>query len=169
LAHIRYIFFIFFLFFAACDKSEQNPAPKITHYTLKGAGGQTRTITVSPKNISIQGSDKKVTLMLFFSSTCPACQAELEELKKLYKKYGDRIDIIALQLGGEPVEMPFFVSHDIRKNHEIAKRAYPILQAPASMPIPLLVVLKDNKYLIHYIGAAPLEMLQIDIKKALGE
>ena len=169
------------LLFVGCEKEQEPsassqtartqkprpPAPK--RYLLTADHNQTRSIVITPHSATIEGSEKDVVLLLFFSSDCPACKAELEELRELYKKYGDRIDIIALQLGGEPVEAPFFVSRDMRKNYEIAKKVYPLLRAPASMPIPLLVVLKDNEYVIHYVGAAPLEMLKIDIEKALGE
>ena len=35
-------------------------------------------------------------------------------------------------------------------------------------PIPLMVMYKDGKYVTHYVGAIPEEMIESDINQALG-
>ncbi len=66
-------------------------------------------------------------------------------------------------------DIPFLILNDYAMNEKFAKKVYDMVHAPASMPIPMSLLLKNGKYVIHYIGTAPSEMMEIDIQKALGE
>ena len=170
------LFLFILIFLTACEKTKtyKNQAveqiakktekPKRTHFLLSDKN-RTIELDFSGQNLSLKGT-KDLVLVLFFTSWCPSCQAEMVEMEKLVKKYPD-LDIIGLQLDSEKkVEKGFFISHDIQTNEAIAKKIYSLIHAPASMPIPVTVLLKRNEYVIHYIGAVPVEMLEIDIKKA---
>ena len=172
------LFFIL-IFFTACEK-EQRPTSttKSSNQTTQKESpvrtyeltDQNRTIKITFGNntFKIDGT-KRVVLLLFFTSWCPGCKAEMEELQKLYDKYGQKIDIVALQLDQNTSSTPFFISHNIKINNQIADRVYPLLHLPASKPIPVMILLQDGRYVIHYVGATPIEMVEMDIKKALGE
>ena len=173
------VFFFILIFFTACEKKEQpttttkssnQTTQKESLHTTYELREQNRTIKImfSNNTFKIEGT-KKVALLLFFTSWCPGCKAEMEELQKLHNKYGQKIDIIALQLDQNKSSAPFFISHNININNKIADRVYPLLHLPASKPIPVMILLQDGRYVIHYVGATPIEMVEMDIKKALGE
>jgi len=44
--------------------------------------------------------DQKVVLIDFMSTTCPSCEEEMPELVKIYNKYGDRIEMISIDIAG---------------------------------------------------------------------
>ena len=145
----------------------QKEIPAKKRYLLQDQN-RTVEVTIDKDSIEINGT-KKTVLVIFFTSWCPSCKAELQELRTIYPKYKEKLDIIGLQLDDKPVEAPFFISRNINANEAIAKAVYAKLHAPASMPIPLSLLLHNNEYVIHYVGAVPLEMIEIDIKKVLGE
>ena len=173
------LFLFILIFLTACEKTQKDekmkrPSEKIEKQKMKKPRSEhfllndkNRTIELdfSDQNLSIKGT-KDLTLLLFFTSWCPSCKAEIEEMEKLAKKHPD-IDIVGFQLDNEKkVKTNFFVSYDTKKNKAIAKKVYSIIHAPASMPIPVSLLLKKGEYVIHYIGAVPIEMLEIDIEKA---
>ncbi|MRJ02155.1 MAG: TlpA family protein disulfide reductase [Epsilonproteobacteria bacterium] len=179
------IFIFILIFFTACEQrnasaqssfsnrssqGESSSSPSPTIFRLEEAN-QTRTVKCSPPDrVEIDGSTKELTLIMLFTSWCPSCKAEIPELEKLQKEFGEKLEIIGIQLDDEKrVETSFFISHNYQTNREIARCIYQMVHAPASQPIPLLLLLKGGKYVIHYIGALPIEMLEIDIKRALGE
>jgi len=170
------LFLFILIFFTACEKTQKHEnraveqptkkteKPERTHFLLSDKN-RTIELDLSGQNLSLKGT-KDLVLVLFFTSWCPSCQAEMVEMEKLVKTYPD-LDIVGLQLDSEKrVEKSFFISHNIKTNEAIAKKVYSLIHAPASMPIPVTVLLKRNEYVIHYIGAVPIEMLEIDIKKA---
>jgi len=174
------------LIITGCQKKEQKseaakqtvkaPAakPQKSHFALHDLN-HTITIDVVDKNISIPGS-KRVVALLFFTSWCPSCKAQIPELQDIAKKYKN-FQIVGILLN-QPKNMArfkkdehidFFVSTDIAQNHDLANIIYPLVQAPASMPVPLTLIVVDGKYYTHYLGAAPYEIIESDIKRVEGE
>ena len=168
------LLFIILIFFTACEKKQQQtthtPTTQVQKKIAYDLMDQNKTIKVTFGDSSFQVDGvKRVSLLLFFASWCPGCRAEMEELDKLHKRYGQKIDIIALQLDDNKTQAPYFISHNIKINNQIADRVYTLLHLPASKPIPVMVLLKDGRYVIHYVGATPIEMVEMDLKKVLGE
>ena len=186
----KIIFVIFIIFwFLGCSKEQKKEnitsknftKEKIEHnkYKLKDIDGKTLTLTITKNKISIKNIKGKIILLDFFATWCPPCKAEIPHLVNLQKKYKDKLFIIGILLEKnknlnelkkfkENFEINYFISNT-NFNFEIAKKIYAFLQAPKNMPIPLMVMYKDGKYVIHYIGAVPEEMIESDIKKSLGE
>lgn len=57
-------------------------------FTLKGLDGNTYTLSEVNKPVVVN----------FWASWCPPCKAEAPELVKLYDKYGDRVEIFAVNM-----------------------------------------------------------------------
>ncbi len=57
-------------------------------FTLKGLDGQTYTLSKVNKPVVVN----------FWASWCPPCKAEAPELVKLYDKYGDHVEIYAVNM-----------------------------------------------------------------------
>lgn len=167
----------------AAKKSEIKQEQKIVkkeiqnRYVLKDADG--KEIEVELKDNRLITKDNKVILLDFFATWCPPCRAEIPHLVNLQEKYKDKIKIIGILLNRDrnPNEIKDFIEkHKINyfvsisnDNFDLAKKMYSLAQAPSDMPIPFMVMFKDSKYFIHYIGAVPEEMIESDIKQAIGE
>ena len=167
----------------AAKKSEIKQEQKIVkkeiqnRYVLKDADG--KEIEVELKDNRLITKDNKVILLDFFATWCPPCRAEIPHLVNLQEKYKDKIKIIGILLNRdrnpneikdfiEKYKINYFVSIS-NDNFDLAKKMYSLAQAPSDMPIPFMVMFKDSKYFIHYIGAVPEEMIESDIKQAIGE
>ncbi|BAF70165.1 TlpA family protein disulfide reductase [Nitratiruptor sp. SB155-2] len=155
------------------EKAVKKETPPV--YTFHDTNDKTRVVKIVDDKFIIPNG-KNIEIFIFFATWCPSCKAEIPELNELYKTFKTRIDIVALPLDGKNLDtfiqtynMKYFVSRTIDKNLQFAKKVYAMLQAGANMPIPLTLVLQNGKYYIHYIGAVPYEVLNSDIKKALGE
>jgi len=58
------------------------------------------TTTLSGKQISLeQFKGKKAVWLVFWATWCPYCHKEIPALKELHKKYGDKVEIIAVNIG----------------------------------------------------------------------
>ena len=129
------------------------------------------------KNSIALAPSKKINILFFFTTWCPSCKAQISQLNEIAKKYPKDVQIIGILLDRpkhlqeflQKEHTNFFVSINYGENITFADRIYQFVHAPASKPIPMTLILKDNKYFIHYIGAAPYEIVETDIKKALGE
>ncbi|BCD68256.1 TlpA disulfide reductase family protein [Nitratiruptor sp. YY09-18] len=160
----------------AKQESVQKPKPKPLRstFTLRDTNS---TIALKIKNNAIKiPNSKKVVALLFFTTWCPSCKAEIPELEAAAKKFKN-MQIIGILLDHtndidkfkKDEKIDFFVSTNIKENQELAKRLYPMVQAPATMPIPLTIIFVDGKYFVHYLGAAPYEMIVADMQRVEGE
>ncbi len=182
------VFMIILSLFSGCEKAKERPnqtdqaakyqssASQPLLFTFRDSNGS--IVQIKTDDDTLQISDHpKVAILLFLTSWCPSCKAQIPELQELKKQFGQNVKIYGFLLD-RPKEprafksqegIDFFLSTSYKENERFAKLAYERVHAPANMPIPLMIVLKDDKYFIHYIGATPLEILRIDTEKALGE
>lgn len=63
-------------------------APKPPDFALEGLDGKVYTLG------ELKG--KKAVVLNFWASWCPPCQIEAPELVRLYEKYGDKVEIYAI-------------------------------------------------------------------------
>jgi len=123
-----------------------------------------------------KGQEGKVIIFDFFTTWCPSCKRIAPVLTHLQEKYKNKVQVIGVLLEDnvkKEIIDTFKKEHNAqyptsisRSNRRFAKSIYALIQGPSSMPIPLLVLFKDGKYLNHHIGSIPQEMLEGDIKKA---
>jgi len=56
--------------------------------------------TLSGKTVSLeQFRGKKAVWLTFWATWCPYCKKEIPALKELHKKYGDKVEILAINIG----------------------------------------------------------------------
>ncbi|SMC09834.1 TlpA family protein disulfide reductase [Nitratiruptor tergarcus] len=182
------ILFLIITLFAGCQKKEHTedktevshkaqtaqhlPQKKAKRFILRDLNGTTFTIEQSQEKFLFQPS-KKLTLLFFFTSWCPSCKAQLIELKEIQKKFPG-LAIIGILLNQPPdakefvrkFSIDFFVSTSYKTNNEVASHIYKYVKAPGNIPVPMMVLLKDGKYFVHYFGAVPYEIIASDIKRA---
>jgi len=153
--------------------------PGELNFILKDINGTTISLKTGEKGIVFNNLDGKIVFLDFFATWCPPCKAEIPHLVNLQKKYKDKLIIIGvlleknknigdLQRFKKEYKINYFISNS-NDNFELAKIVYAAVQAPRNMPIPLMAIFKDGKYITHYLGAVPEEMIDSDIKNILGE
>ena len=151
------------------DTTKQNNSAELT---LKTVDGKPLKVKIDEKSIHFKGHENKVVLVNFFATWCPPCKAEIPHLINLQNKYKDDFSVIAiLREQNKPNEevQSFIDYYDIN---------YIVTNSPENFTlasyfggvqsIPLMILYdKKGNYYTHYVGAAPEEMLEADIKKAL--
>jgi thiol-disulfide isomerase/thioredoxin len=172
------------LFFSGCDSKENdieqaNAFVAQKKYSLVDINNNTYTITRASDQFLFEKRQERVVILDFFATWCSPCKATAPHLAALQKKYPNELLVLGVLLEQNKnkayVEtfMNDYGAHytivNGQENFSLAREVYNYVQAPSSMPIPLVVLLKDGKYLNHYIGAAPEEMIESDIKRALGK
>lgn len=175
-----YMLLLSLLFFSGCEDEqkrasfkEQQPTsmkPKEMRFLLKDANKTAITIELKSSTISLSPTTN-ITLLFFFTTWCPSCKAQIPELIKLKKEFKD-IKIIGILLNKpqdiqtflQRYSIDFFVSTSYKTNTIVADKIYKFIKAPASMPVPAIIILHKNRYFRHYLGAVPLAILQADIK-----
>lgn len=56
--------------------------------------------TIDGEKVSLsQYKGKKAVWLVFWATWCPYCQKEIPALKELHKKYGDKVEILAINIG----------------------------------------------------------------------
>ncbi|WP_200762225.1 TlpA family protein disulfide reductase [Nitrosophilus alvini] len=149
-------------------------------FVLKDINGKSIELKAGDNGIESDQLKDKIIFLDFFATWCPPCKASIPHLVNLQNKYKDKLVIIGVLLEEnknpeelksfiEQYKINYFVSNDSNTNHALAQLVYAAVQAPKNMPIPLMALFKDGKYITHYLGAVPEEMIESDIKKALGE
>jgi peroxiredoxin len=57
-------------------------------------------ITLSGEKVSLdQFKGKKAVWLTFWATWCPYCTKEIPSLKELHEKYGDKVEILAINIG----------------------------------------------------------------------
>ncbi len=178
-----FMIILLLLALSGCEKEQKRTSPKPVQeqssssikkpenkFILEDINTTKITIKIEQNRITLEPA-KDITILFFFTSWCPSCKAQIPELKALKKKFED-VEIVGILLN-EPQDVQdflqrygidFFVATSYKTNSIVAEKIYRFIKAPASMPVPAIVVLHKNSYFRHYLGAVPLAILQADIK-----
>lgn len=170
------------LFFAACSSDSKDDGSNMVAsdtYTLVDTNGIDYNVTKSGMEFSVQGHEGKVIMFDIFATWCPPCRAEAPNLSHLQKKYHDDLLILGVTIEDEISNndiQAFKDKYDAdytivnsKENERLYRAIASATKVGQRFPIPLMVMYKDGRYITHYIGQTPEEMIESDIKKALGK
>ena len=101
-----------------------------------------KATTLSGKEVSLdQFKGKKAVWLVFWATWCPYCQKEIPALKELHKKYGDKVEILAINIGvndsiekSEDYKFEHDLPYDIIFSNEIT-RQYKVRGTPTQIVI----------------------------------
>ncbi len=157
---------------------EMNKMVDQNSFELQSLDGETFTVTKEANNFILQGAGSKVVLFNVFGTWCPPCRAEAPHLTRLQKKYNDTFKIVAVPVDEDPSnatlqewKQTYGADYSIvnsKDNRALANALAASVNAGQGFPIPLMLMFKDGQYVTHYVGAIPEEMIESDIKYALG-
>jgi len=178
--------------FVGCDKKESSPKESQTQKSTKniseeknssktktanvlhmiGSDGNKYDLIADYQGIKFKGYEGKIIILDFFATWCPPCRAEIPHLVDLQKKYKDKIQIfsVLMEENKDNLELDDFIK-EFKINYPVlnSKENFFLSQALGGIrSLPTIVIYdKNGAYLTHYLGAAPQEMLESAIEKAL--
>ncbi len=141
---------------------------------LKTTDHQVIKLTALENGIEFEKYRGKIVLLSFFATWCPPCRTEIPHLNAIQKIYKDDLQIIAILM------------EESKSNAEITafiqdyQMGYPVTNSPENFllsdalggirSLPTLVIYdRHGEYSTHFVGAAPQEMIEAEIKKAMAK
>ncbi len=169
---------------SGCSDTKEESTKKINNmvaksdFELKSLNNELFTVKKKADNFILEGAQGKVVLFNIFGTWCPPCRAEAPHLARLQEKYSDTFKVIAIPIdpdvSNEELKAwkeQYGANYSIvnsKNNKPLANAMASSVKAGQSFPIPLMLMFKDGEYVTHYVGAIPQEMIESDIKHALG-
>jgi len=160
---------------AAKAPAEADALVATTTYRLNTLQGDVLTVTKEGPFFTMQNIPEHVVVYDIFATWCPPCRAEAPHLSKLQKAFAGKIKIVGVSIE-ENKDDDFYrrFAKDIGIDYTLVNAFdnIPLARAIAGslglgrdFPIPLMVIYKDGKYVKHYTGLVPEEMLESDLKQ----
>jgi thiol-disulfide isomerase/thioredoxin len=147
-------------------------------FSLQSAENGTITLSKEGNRFIFDDLQSPLVLLDFFTTWCPACRAVAPHLGSLQAKYPQELTVVGVLVeeGKNRDDIIKFkkryraeyIITSSRDNFRLSNSVASLLRMPRSYPIPLLVLFKNGEYFTHYVGAVPEEMVESDIKEALG-
>jgi len=175
------------LFFTACDQKDtsikeintktqkETPTKRAADIlTLTDTTGKTYRLEATENGIKFEGLKDQVVLLDFFATWCPPCRAEMPHLVNLQNKYAGKIQILSILMEEDKDNsevISFAKEYNLNFPILNSKENFLLSQALGGIrSLPTLVMYdKEGNYFQHFVGAAPEEMIEADIKKALAK
>jgi thiol-disulfide isomerase/thioredoxin len=140
--------------------------------TLHTTGGEDILLVATPKGIIFKGYEGKVVILDFFATWCPPCRAEIPHLADIQNAYKGKVQIIGILMEENKDDL------EIQKFEQEFGINFPVANSPQNFALsdalggirslPTMVMYDTNgDYFTHYVGAAPQEMIEADIQRAL--
>lgn len=149
-----------------------------TKFSLSTTDSQVINLELKDNNLKIEEIQGKAILVNFWATWCPPCKAEIPHLINLKEKYKDQFEIIAVNVGNKSGKMSkeeelssFLEKYKINYIVTNSEENYNLAQVMDNVSIiPTMFLFDlDGKMIQKYVGVAPEEMIETDIKKILGK
>lgn len=167
-----------------CDIVDTNRSTLKTNkdakkFKLNDIDNKDHTIYFDKKNILIEDVSQNFVLLNFFATWCPPCQGQIPYLADLKEKYKNDLFVAgvlvndadqeyhALEAFFKQYTINYFISN-AKDNDTFAVELLKELNIAEKFQLPLTILYKNGKYYAHYEGAVPIEMIEHDLKKAIG-
>jgi len=159
------------------DNSALNRAVATNKYMLKDLNGTAYTVVKEADSFTLQNSDIPLVMYDVFATWCPPCRAGAPHLSALQKRYAGKLLILGVSIESDitsqelsayrneyTADYPLAFGHDAIAFSRILASSIHVGQ---QFPIPLMVLYKQGRYVTHYVGVVPEEMIESDIKLVL--
>ena len=175
------------LLFLGCssDKKEEQKAIQeansmisTNEYVLTGLDKKQYIVKKESDGFSLEGAEGKVVIFDIFATWCPPCRGAATHLSSLQKKYKGKVKIIGIHIeNGIPdsklqdFREKYHANYTLvnsKQNRRLADTIVDELKLGDRYPIPIMALYKDGKYINHFIGSIEEELVESEIKSALG-
>ena len=174
------------LLFLGCSSSDEtteteevNNMVASNDFHLVATDGAEYNVSKSGSYFSVKGHEGKVIMFDIFATWCPPCREEASHLSHLQEKYRDDFLILGVTIEDDIKNSKIikfkekygadYAIVNSRDNERLYRAIASATKVGQRFPIPLMVMYKDGRYITHYVGQTPEEMIESDIKKALGK
>lgn len=169
------------LLFGGCENSSQDEALNSlvsqNTYELKDLQSTQFNVIKSGNNYSIEGMQDKVIIFDIFATWCPPCRASASSLASLQEKYKSDVKVIGVLIEEDKEDsyVQKFVDQygadysisNAKDNKQLSRAIAGSIGMGQGFGIPLMVMYYKGKYINHYKGVVPEEMIESDIRLAL--
>lgn len=131
------------------------------------------------KNLIITTDKENLKILVFFTTWCDPCKGILPHLENLKKQFGEQISFYGIPIDDLVGEVENFKGIMQIFNEENTTTIPMILDENRSKlfralngieGVPLLVLYDEKgRYIIHYLGAIPEEMIEFDLSQNLAK
>ncbi len=130
------------------------------------------------KQVHITELKGKVFLLNFWATWCPPCKVEIPHLINLKNKYKDSFEVVAINVGEKGGRMTSTEKlndfmNEYKINYIVTNTEENLKVADAMGNISVIPTMfligKEGNIIQKYVGVVPPEMIETDIKKALGK
>ncbi len=168
---------------SGCGKKDESSQTKLSEPTveketpsniinLKTTDHQVIKLTALENGIEFENYKGKIVLLSFFATWCPPCISEIPHLNAIQRIYKDDLQIVAILMEESKSNA------EIRAFMQDHQMGYPVTNSSDNFllsdalggirSLPTLVIYDRNgEYFTHFVGAAPQEMIEAEIKKAM--
>jgi thiol-disulfide isomerase/thioredoxin len=179
------IILVSILLLSGCGKKDENNTDKESRATtaqkqeevsniinLKTTDDKVIKLTALSNGISFDDYKGKIVLLDFFATWCPPCRAEIPHLVDIQNTFKDHVQIIGILMEESKT------NEEIETFRQTQNMNFPVTNSKENFilsnalggikSLPTMVMYdKNGEYFTHYVGAAPQEMIEADIQKAL--
>lgn len=131
------------------------------------------------KNLTITSHHNNLKVLLFFTTWCDPCKGILPHLENLKKQFDSQIALYGIpvdDLVGEVenfkgIMQVFSEENEVEIPMILDENRTKLFNALGGLEgVPLIALYdKDGKYIIHYLGAIPEEMIEFDLSQNLAK
>lgn len=170
------------IFFVGCSNEEPQDVNEIistNEYVLTGLDNKQYIVKKEGSGFVLKNAQGKVVIFDIFATWCPPCRGAATHLTSLQEKYKDDLIIIGITIEDN---IPNSKLLDFRKtydanytlvnsdqNRRLADTIVNELKLGERYPIPIMALYKDGKYINHFIGSIEEELIESEIKLAIGK
>ena len=148
-------------------------------YELRDTQNKLYKVTKSGSDFIVEGYENKLVIFDIFATWCPPCRAVASHLAKLQKEFKDDLLVLGVTIEEDKTNADLieyaktyeanYTLINSKANRSFSNTLASSINVGSGFPIPLMVLYKNGKYITHYAGAVPPEMIRADIRRALGK
>ena len=153
------------------EKQVEMPKPKLpASFIIEDVDRRRSRIDFVKNRVIFHKIKQSIVVLTIFSFDSPPCRGMLPYLNDLQKRNRKNLFVIGLLIDKKldakrlralmkRYHLNFFISNH-PTNMKLADEFASILRLPLNYKIPLTIIYKNGKYIIHLSGATPPEMIQ---------
>ncbi len=159
--------------------AEANAMISTNDHVLTGLDNKQYVVKKDGSNFLLKDAKGKIVIFDIFATWCPPCRGAATHLTSLQEKYKDDLIIIGISIEDNIANSKLlqfreqynanYILVNSNQNRPLAEAIASELKLGDRFPIPIMSLYKDGKYINHFVGVIEEELVESEIKLALGK